>query len=225
MSTQAGRRSMTAKARDTDADERLVREVLAHIAQVSRRALIEGTAEIGDYLILKFFDGNLELATSNSPTKAEALKRLLERAGEIDTSAAYLRRAIRFSVQYRALPASVRDKLSMRQQLALLPVSDPQLKRKLAEEALSRGLTSDQLVRRIRQLGPRKGGSGRQPLPELQRTTSAALRLLDSEAIDGALAPAALRALPDDARDAIRRTLVSLRERMERIADALGRTE
>lgn len=223
MSTQAGKRTASAKGREAEADERLVREVLAHIQQISRRALIDGTAEIGDYLVLKFFDGNLELATSNSPTKGEALRRLLDRAGEIDTSAAYLRRAIRFSVQYRALPASVRDKLSMRQQLALLPVSDPQQKRKLAEEALTRGLTSDQLVRRVRQAGPRKGGSGRQPLPELDRTTRAALRLLTGEAVDGALVPTALRALPEDARDTIRRTLVALRERVERIGDALDR--
>ena len=227
MSKVASRKSAALIRRAADADERLVTEALRHIQNLTRRAVIEGTAEVGDYLISTFYAGNLDLASSNSPAKPNALAGLLERADTIDTSAAFLRRAIRFSLQYRSLPASVRDQLSMRQQLALLPVDDARTKKKLAEEALARGFTSAQLTRRVREVGPdgasRRANRGRPPLPELDRATRAAVRLLESGAVDGALTPAALRALPEASRDAIRRAVIRLRERLERIGDALGR--
>src|SRR6185369_16354574 len=79
MSTRAGKKSTALARREVDTDERLVNEALRHIQAITRRAVLEGTVEIGDYLVATFFGGDLELASSNSPTKENALRQLLAR--------------------------------------------------------------------------------------------------------------------------------------------------
>lgn len=201
--------------------EALAQEALRFIARLARRADLELMIEIGDYVVEKFFAGQLDLARSSSPTKPVALKRLEQLAGLEEIPVSRLRVAISMSVQYRSLPVAVRDRLSVRQHRALLPVKDPQAKSKLAKQALSGKLSGDDLAKLVRsQHGPAQ--TGRKPMGELERSLSAARRALVSSLVENALEPAKVRALEPSLRARLARDARTLRERLERIADALG---
>lgn len=213
---------VNASAADDDADERLAREALRFIERLERRARLELVIEIGDFLVDKFFSGQLDLARSFSPTKARALNRLIKLAATRDIGETQLRSAVGLSVQYRTLPVSVRDRLTVRQHQALLPVKDPQSKSKLARRALSEKLTGLALARLVRQEhGP--AARGRTPKGELERSLGDAKRALVSAMVENALEPAKVRALDPELRTRLLRDARTLRERIERITDALSR--
>src|SRR5947207_2882257 len=110
--------------RGLDDDDRLVEEALHHLRDLARQAMLDVAVAMGDYIVKQFFDGDLELARSNTPAKPAALRRLLERSDEMDVSSALIRRSVALSVQYRQLPPAVRGALSRRQQMALVPGGD-----------------------------------------------------------------------------------------------------
>lgn len=212
-----------AAADDDGEAERLAEEALRHIERLERRAKLELVIEIGDYLVEHFFEGNLDLARSFSPVKAKALKRLEELAPTRDIAPSQLRIAVSMSAQYRALPAAVRDRLTVRQHRALLPVKDGQEKSKLARRALADKLSGPALSEIIRRAhGPAK--TGPKPQGELERAINAARRALVSAMVENALEPAKVRALDPALRARLAREARTLRERIERISDALATT-
>src|SRR5262249_8329991 len=129
---------------------------------------------------------------------------------------------VAMSVQYHALPAAVRDRLSVRQYRALLPLADERAKSKLARRAVSEKLSGDAISRIVRaEHGPAR--RGRQPMSELERALNAARRALVSSVLEQAVEPAKVRALDADVRDRLARDVRTLRERIELIGDALAR--
>ena len=208
--------------RSMDDDDRLVEDALHHIRDLARQAMLDVAVAIGDYIVKHFFGGDLDLARSNDPTKPVALRRLLERADEMDVSSTVIRRSVSLSVQYRQLPPAVRGALSMRQQLALLPVADTREKTRIAEEALAKNLSGDGIARLVRRgRGPLP--TGRPPRPVLERAVRSALRALEAPEVDDALASRAIRALDARTRRELLARLRNARERIERIADAVQR--
>ncbi len=208
-------------AGDNAEAERDVEDALRHIGRLERTATLALAVEIGDYLVREFCGGNLDLARSFSPLKDTAFRLLEERAPQIDMSAAQLRLAVAVSAQYRALPAALRDRLTVRQHRALLPVHDAQEKSKLARRAVSESLSGPALTELVRrEQGPSKRGP--KPLGELERSINAARRALVSATLEAALEPAKVRALAPELRARLARETRTLRERIERISDALA---
>lgn len=206
---------------ETDEDLRLAREALAFIARLERRATLELVIEVGDYLIKVFYGGNLELALSRNPLKARALGMLEDMAPELEIPASRLRYAVGMSVQYRELPAQLRDRLSARQHRALLPVKDARVRTRLARKAVDEKLAGDKLSTLVRsELGTAK--LGRKPMAEVERAVAGARRLLGAATLEADTAKGRLRALPADTRERIRRDAVVVRERIEKILDGLG---
>lgn len=218
----AARVTATATAMVLRDDDALVERAIAHVRGLARRGLLETAVAIGDYLVATFFDGDLELARSRRPTKPAALSRFLERADETEIAASLLRRSIALSAQYRSLPAPVRDRLSVSQHTALLPVDDAREKARLAAEAVARGLSKKEIEGIVRRDPEHAPTRGRPPRSHLEKAVGAARRAL-SALIEGELTAARLRKLPPEVREGLARDLHAIRERSERIADALLR--
>ena len=207
---------------DAAGADALAHQALDHIVRLERRAKLEMVIEIGDYLTHVFFGGDLELARSHSPTKPRALSRLEELAPKRDIAPGQLRIAVAMATQYHALPEAVRDRLSARQHRALLPVQDPRLKSRLARRTLAEKLSGSDLELIVR----REQGAahtGRKPLGDVERAVNAARRALVSAVLEAALEPARVRTLPAEDRARLLRHARTLRERIERITDALTR--
>lgn len=205
----------------SNADEALAQEALGVIVRLERRARLELVVEVGEYIVTRFFGGKIELARSFSPTKPEALARLIKLAPSREISASQLQSAIALAVQYRSLPGTVRDRLTVRQHQALLPVKDAQEKTKLARRAISEKLSGPALTLVVRsQQGPARRGP--KPMGELERSVSAAKRALVSSLVENALEPAKVKALDPALRTRLLRDARTLRERIERITDALA---
>lgn len=206
---------------DAEEAEELAEEALRFIARLERRANLELVIEIGDYLVSKFFGGQLDLARSHSPLKPTSLKMLERKAATMDIPVSLIKAAILLSAQYRALPAAVRDKLTVRQHRALLPVKEPQEKSKLARRALAEKLSGPALSRVVRE----EHGAvrpGPKAMGEVERSLAAARRALVSSMLENALEPAKVRALDGELRARLLREARTLRERVERITDALS---
>ena len=201
-------------------DDRLVQQALKRIAKITRRATVDIVVEVGDHLVQGFFGGDLELARSNQANKPESLRAVLRRVAEVDADASMVRRSIRLSVQYRDLPATLASRLSLRQHFALLPVADKKEKARLGARALAEKLNAVALERLVRaEHGPAL--TGRKPKSELARALGAARRALLTAAIEAELPILKLRAIDPAVREEMEEAVRAVRERLERISDAL----
>ena len=146
----------------------------------------------------------------------------MERASEAGTSPGLLKRVVPLSIQYREMRAGLRDELTVSQHLALLPIADAEVKERLAREAVDEKLKRKELDARVRAESSRKS-RGRTPRTELEKAVPAARRLLLNAVLEGELTAARLRALAPAVRARLLVDLRAIRERIERISDALHR--
>lgn len=209
-----------AKPEDDRAARALAVEVLEHIARLQRRSTLELVIEMGDYVREKLYGGDLRLAASHNPTKPVALGYLEQLAPEHGISVASIRLAVAMATQYHGLPSAVRDRLTARQHRALLPVKDAKARLSLARQAISGKLSGAKLSELARrEVGPAR--TGRKALSDVERAVNAARRALVSAVLEAALEPARVKALPPDERSRIAQHVKTLRERLERISDAV----
>lgn len=199
---------------DMAADDRLVQEALLHIGRVYSQALLSTVVLLGEYLIEKFY-GGLEEARSRRPSKATALAKLLASASELPVSAHALKQSVRVAVQFRDLPVQLAESLSKTQHEALLPVADQAKKIELAQEAVSRQLTTRQLLQRVNAEAERRpSAGGRPPMAPLARRIGALFRVLDAPGLEEEMLPSAVQALSAEEAGL-------LRARAERVRDLL----
>src|SRR5437867_3362313 len=118
--------------------DRHVEAAIARINQMWRTGVLSAVVAIGDYVIQQFFEGDLELASSQNPNKSASFNKLLEREKDLPFSSTSLRRMVFIAVQYHQMPLQIADRLSRTQHEKLLRVQDPQIKLQLAEEAIAR---------------------------------------------------------------------------------------
>lgn len=218
---RAGRSTAITRRDESDVQE-LVARAIVHVKRIAGRTVLAGAVEIGDYLLPTFFDNDVDLARKKG-AKPVALERFFEQAPQMDISQALLRRCIPIAIQYHALPASVRDKLSVRQHAALLPVDDAREKARLADQAARRDLSQKQIEELVR-ARPDRPRRGRPPKTELEKAVPAARRVLMSALIESELSATRVRQIDPEVRERLVRDLRAIRERTERIADALQRS-
>ena len=132
-------------------DDSLVREALHFIREKANETVYKGSIEIGDYMLEKFFGGDIERAKSKKPTKRSSYIALC-RHQELVVHPATLGIMVRVAAQEKffkakKLPA---DKLSYSHKAELVKLEDDQEKSKLFKEAVSKSLSVRDLANRVR---------------------------------------------------------------------------
>ena len=200
---------------------------LAELSTLAGHKLLDLAVASGDLLIRRCYGGSLALARERGPLKVVVLDRIFERAAAFKLSPALLRRSIPLTVQYRDLPARTRQALTLPQHEALLPVRDLAEKKRLAEEALRSGLSRTQIEALVRgKVEGRAGASsrtteGRPTKPYVVKAARIACRALVAAQVEADLATARIAGMSEAHIADLHRDLHTLRERIERIEDAL----
>jgi len=179
--------------------------VVARINGVLRRRGLQTARELGQIVIDAFFGGDFRNFRAASGKNID-FQRLCDRE-DLHVSYHQLWTAVSVAAQLDELPADVAEALSVSHHRALLAVSDPDSKYRLATSAAQEGWTRRELVAAVaawRAEQPRTG-AGRPPLPGFVRAVRMAVRT--SQQVRGA-EPA-----PDDVRAwGLKRTEEVLRE-------------
>ena len=119
-------------------------EVLATLRGLVHDHLLFFRLEVGRVILDGFFGGDTFAYRDRSPTKESKFNEFqLQHAEELDALGLkpwLLRQCVQVQIVYRTLPPAVRDQLGYSHTLALLPIGDPTLRAKLANEAISKAM-------------------------------------------------------------------------------------
>lgn len=125
-------------------DQEMVEESVRHIRTVLALTVYKGAMEIGDYVLDRFFDGDVRLVGSKNPRKSASFRSLVERCGTADLpiSKTWLHSAVGIAVVRRSLPSATAFKeLTPTHQSILLVLRNPDRIETLAQRAVSEKLT------------------------------------------------------------------------------------
>jgi hypothetical protein len=114
----------------------------------------KGAMEIGDYVLDRFFDGDVQLVGSKNPRKSASFRSLVERCGTSDLpiSKTWLHSAVGIAVVRRSLPsATAFRELTPTHQSILLVLRQPDRIETLAQRAVREKLTVRELRAVVRE--------------------------------------------------------------------------
>jgi hypothetical protein len=133
-------------------EDQLVRDALDFISDKANEMVYKGSIEIGDYILEKFFGGDIERAKSKKPTKRSSYIALC-RHKELVVHPATLGIMVRVAAQEKFFAAKKlpTDKLSYSHKAELVKLEDDQEKAKLFKEAVSKSLSVRELADSVRQ--------------------------------------------------------------------------
>lgn len=147
-------------------EERLLHQAVAELNHIYTRSGLETARRVGQYLLTTFFNGDLR-AFHNRYRRHVTFRKLAEQS-ELRLSYSFLWYAVAVVGQLEAMPREIGNALPLAHHRLLLPVRDPELKLRLAKEAVNRGLSKRELEQLIKARTSPKAGEtrrGRPPLP------------------------------------------------------------
>ena len=119
-------------------------------------------AEIGEFLIETFFDGDVEIACSHNPRKEQSLRRLCARE-DAPFSLSSLRTFIQVAQNFRLMPRAQAARLPPSHHALLYRVANPAERVELAGECAKNGTSARRLRELVKGRGRRRPGAGRKP--------------------------------------------------------------
>ena len=133
----------------------------------ARKSEVEATlalqaSQIGEYLIERFFDGDLALVTSQNPNKNVSFRKLCERE-DLPFSARALRSFIQVAINFRLLPIDKAKQLPPSHHSILYQVADPNERIEIGVRVADEGISASELRKIVKGKGRRKPGGGRKP--------------------------------------------------------------
>ena len=147
-------------------DPKLVDNAVAEINRLHRVKKIEAVQAMGDYVMTTFFNDNF--AYFHSHGRKHASFRALAKREDLSVGYVTIRNAVAFVEQLKVLPAKFATALPMGHHRALLPLRTADDKKTLAEKAIEKNLSREDLqleVRKVRSKAGAKQGPGRRPDP------------------------------------------------------------
>jgi len=205
------------------ADERLVEESLSLIlAQEDMTG--SAVRAIGEHVIDRYFDGDIDLALSKNPTKPKSYAMLARRAkGETNWSQTDFRRAVKIAIAYRSLATSMRDRISPWLLERLASIDDQTIRREIAARIAKEGLRGDAAENVIAQAGATERRGGRPAVAGAVRFARTVHRLIEQADDRRDFAHRALGALAPKARRTLAAQLRAVAARLTKLAQALAR--
>jgi len=140
-------------------DEQLVEDAVRHIRMVVASTVYKGAVDVGEFVLDRFFGGDVERVTSRSPRKSASFRSLAERCGtqELPISKSWLHSAVGVALVRRALPEGAAFRLlPPSHQAILLAAREPSEIEKLAQRALEGKLSARELRRTVHVEIPRR---------------------------------------------------------------------
>ena len=181
-----------APAGETTVDVALVDQVAAELNHIHATSTLATARAVGELLVTRFFGG--DAARFHERGKGHASFRQLGERDDLAFSYSFLWNACAVVEQLRLLPPDLRDALPLSHHRLLLTVKDPEVKEKLAREAVAQGLSKRALEAAVKDGRPEvapESRPGRRPLPAFVKGLTrlrAAVALAGSEEVAGAVA-------------------------------------
>jgi len=211
-------------------DKKLVDEAVVWIRDTALANIKKTFGEVGEYVIQKFFQDDIELAKSKNPSKTASFRALVDRCGTLDfpVSKTWLNNAVGVAMMNRLLPQSTAafKQLSPSAQETLLPLRDPARVEKVAEKAIEGEFTILQVrkaVRRERTRMPRDP-RGRHPTPVITRTLNRSVKAFAFEGGKLSFTKADVEALDKDQRKDAVKSAKALIEKLEGLVSKLEKS-
>lgn len=209
-------------------DKRLIDEAVDWIRDTALEGIKKTLGEVGEYIIRKFFDDDVGLVRSKSPSKHASFRALAERCGSADfpVSKTWLNNAVGVAVMSRQLssPKSAFRLLPPTLQETLLPLKDPDRVEKVAKKVIEGECTlreARKVVAQERAKLPKDEGRGRPPTPAIMKTLNRSLKLFMLEGGRRSFTRADVEDLDDDQREEAIKSAEALIERVRALVEKL----
>ncbi|SHJ91368.1 hypothetical protein SAMN02745216_02533 [Desulfatibacillum alkenivorans DSM 16219] len=199
-------------------DMAMVDKAVTHINEIANKTMYKGSIEIGEYVLDKFYGGDVEQASSRNPHKPASYQALCKRE-DLVVAPAWLSVAVRVAAQERWFAGNNIDisGLSYTHKAELAKIDNGAKKKSLVKKVLDKGLSSRQLADEIKKITAKTGAkalSAPQVKAKLERTT----RLLsDDRLLDFLSDTTKLKSLRDETRTALKSEAEQLVESMEEV--------
>lgn len=124
-------------------DNELIDEAIDFINEKVNESIYKGSIEIGEYILAKFFDNNIQLASSRNPKKPNSYAALCKR-DDLNANPATLSIMVRIAAQERFFDKYQIDasKLNYTQKKELIKIDNEKLKIELANECINNNLST-----------------------------------------------------------------------------------
>ncbi|MFC1857313.1 hypothetical protein ACFL9U_04705 [Thermodesulfobacteriota bacterium] len=193
-------------------DQRLIDSAVICINNMVAETICRGSIEIGEYLLIHFFNNDIELATSKNAHKSLSFNALCNHP-DIAASQSTLTRMVRVAAQERFFLSKRIDinRLSYSHRLELIKLENGDVKIELAWQCIRSSLSHRQLIPLVKQ--------AREESITTSITSATLARKHISELehlLDGSAAPAflndvnELKSIPQDTREKMRDVAVQL---------------
>lgn len=216
------------KAEIVTADNKLVDEAVAWIRNTAFESIRKTSVEVGDYILKKFFDDDIELARSKNPYKNASFRALADRCGTTDfpVSKTWLNNAVGVAIMTRQLPStkSAFKALAPALQETLLPLKDPERVEKVAQKVVEGEYTVRQARKAVAQERARTtkdDGRGRRPTPTIMKTLNRSLKLFTFGDGKRAFTKADVEELDDDQKKDAIKSAEALIEKVKTLVEKL----
>jgi hypothetical protein len=153
-------------------DGELIESTVAAINAIWRQGGVETARKVGEVVVQRFFDGKLEYAHSRKRTHASY--QALTEHPQLAIATSNLWYCVAVFEHFGVLPVEVAEALTVGHHRLLAHVGDPEVKARLAAQAVQSALTVDELkvaiaAGKVAEPGAKK--RGRPPLPAVVKAT------------------------------------------------------
>jgi hypothetical protein len=205
-------------------DTHLVDDACAHITGILQKTLFKGIAEVGSFILDRFFGGEVSAANSRNPMKDASYRALTARCetAELPVSRAWLNNAVNVAIRDTEWDGAW-NRLNPTQKVKLLPVHDPKKAAVLAEKAVKHNLSSRDLQRLVAEELAKepKSGRGRPPKNPILKALDHATRTFTLDGTKRSFRKADISDLNDEEARAARRAAKSLMEKLQDLVEKL----
>ena len=222
------RTSEAVKAEIVTVDKKLVDEAVEWIRDTALENIKKTFVEVGNYILKKFFNDDIELARSKNPFKNASFRALAERCGTADfpVSKTWLNNAVGVALMTRQLPStkSAFKLLAPTLQETLLPLKDPERVEKVAEKVIEGEYSLRQARKAVDQERARTtkdDGRGRPPTPGIVKTLNRSLKLFAFEGGKRSFTKADIEELDEDQKKAALKSAEALVEKVSALVEKL----
>ena len=139
------------KGTEVAVDEKFIDQAVKDINEIANKTLYSGMMEIGQYVLEKFYDNDIEKASSKNPHKPDSYKKLCERE-DLVLSLASLSMAVRVAGQEKFLEYEKVDtkKLTYTHKSELIKIDKNESKIKLAKKCIDENWSTRELAEEVK---------------------------------------------------------------------------
>ena len=189
------------------------------------RSNVHGTyLDIGNYILDRFFGGDLEQVKSFNPHKASSFRKLTER-DDLMISKTNLYNSVHVTVQEKLLLPTVQltEQLSFTHKVALLPLKSVEKKAELANKAIDEHLTVEELKEQVKEAKKEEPQSpaGRPTLPGFLKNLSKMYKITTGDDSLEGLNREIISGLKEDERLRVKEKIRHIMSLVSRIDDEL----